>query len=118
MIAIKGMEKMPETCSDCDYCHGHICKRTGIDIVANPKSNCPLIEIVTCKDCNNYVKGALDEEICLKGHELINKDFYCSDAKKRRKSIPHECCLWNDEYNCCQAGKVYCPDDNRCYMFD
>ena len=37
----------------------------------------------TCKDCTNYVVGALDEEICLRGHELIHKDFYCADYKKR-----------------------------------
>lgn len=37
----------------------------------------------TCKDCTNYVVGALDEEICIRGHELIHKDFYCADYKKR-----------------------------------
>lgn len=37
----------------------------------------------TCKDCTNYVKGALDEDICLRGHELIHEDFYCADYKKR-----------------------------------
>lgn len=37
----------------------------------------------TCKDCSNYVVGALDEEICLRGHELIHKDFYCADFEKR-----------------------------------
>lgn len=37
----------------------------------------------TCKDCANYVMGALDEEICLRGHELIHKDFYCADFEKR-----------------------------------
>lgn len=37
----------------------------------------------TCKDCTNYVVGALDEEICLRGHELICKDFYCADFEKR-----------------------------------
>lgn len=37
----------------------------------------------TCKDCTNYVVGALDEEICLRGHELIHKDFYCRDFEKR-----------------------------------
>lgn len=36
----------------------------------------------TCKDCANYVMGALDEEICLRGHELIHKDFYCADFEK------------------------------------
>ena len=43
MIAIKDME-MPKNCSDCDFCHGHICKRTGTDIIINPKGNCPLVE--------------------------------------------------------------------------
>ena len=37
----------------------------------------------TCKDCSNYVVGALDEEICLRGHELIHKDFYCSNFERR-----------------------------------
>ena len=37
----------------------------------------------TCKDCTNYVVGALDEEICIRGHELIHKDFYCKDFEKR-----------------------------------
>ena len=57
MIEIKDME-MPKNCSDCDFCHGHICKRTGIDIIINPKGNCPLIEIVTCKDCKNNKNAA------------------------------------------------------------
>lgn len=38
----------------------------------------------TCKECANYVMGALDEEICLRGHELIHKDFYCADYEKAR----------------------------------
>lgn len=37
----------------------------------------------TCKDCTNYVAGVLDEEICIRGHELIHKDFYCADFEKR-----------------------------------
>ena len=53
MIAIKGM-KMPKSCSDCDFCHGHICKRTGTDIITNPKGNCPLVEIINCKECKHW----------------------------------------------------------------
>ena len=37
----------------------------------------------TCKDCENYVVGALDEEICLRGHELIHNDFYCADFERK-----------------------------------
>lgn len=39
----------------------------------------------TCKDCTNYVVGALDEEICLRGYELIHKDFYCADFERKEK---------------------------------
>lgn len=41
----------------------------------------------TCKDCTNYVVGALDEEICIRGHELIHKDFYCADFEKQRTIV-------------------------------
>lgn len=85
MIAIKGIE-MPENCSGCDLCRGHICKITGTDIITNPKGNCPLIEIVICKDCKHYY---LDEDgrgyHCEKSDtERIPTyaDFYCADAEK------------------------------------
>lgn len=45
--------------------------------------DCPLVEIVTCKNCGNHVTGALDEEICLKGHELIHENFYCKDGERK-----------------------------------
>ena len=60
MIAIKDME-MPKNCSDCDFCHGHICKRTGTDIIINPKGKCPLVEIV------------------------IPEDYFCADGVEREK---------------------------------
>jgi hypothetical protein len=72
MIAIKGIEKIPQTCSDCDLCRGHICKITGTDIIANPKGNCPLVEIVACKDCTY--------DGCAKAH---SPNHYCADAERR-----------------------------------
>ena len=33
-------------------------------------------------------------------------------------STPHDCCLWNEENNCCEAGRSNCPDNDNCYMFD
>ena len=83
MIAIKDMEEIPKSCSDCDFCHGHLCKRTGIDIVANPKDNCPLVEIITCKDCKYWhddgITTTCDKNI---GHGFP-KDHYCADAERR-----------------------------------
>ena len=60
MIAIKDME-MPKNCSDCDLCHGHICKITGTDIIINPKGNCPLVEdVVEREKIDKAIKIAKD----------------------------------------------------------
>lgn len=86
MIAIKDIE-MPKCCHwDCPLCNeaGGACQLK--DVRTSDKErpiNCPLVEIVTCKDCTNYVKGALDEEICLRGHELIHENFYCADGWRK-----------------------------------
>ena len=77
MVAVKGM-KMPESCSDCDFCHGHLCKRTGADVVANPKDNCPLIEIVTCKDCKHNSDNTCTIDCC-----GIADDYFCGIAERR-----------------------------------
>ena len=59
MIAIKDME-MPKSCSDCDFCYGHICKRTGTDIITNPKGNCPLVDVVELEKIDKAIKIAKD----------------------------------------------------------
>lgn len=94
MIAIKGM-KMPKNCANClfsiydENLGGYVCEHVGEiinknEILKKRLDDCPLVEIVICKNCKNYVKGALDEEICLKGHELIHEDFYCADGERRK----------------------------------
>ncbi len=45
MIAIKGME-MPKSCADCE--RGSIC---GYGLGYGRPDDCPLVEIVTCKNC-------------------------------------------------------------------
>lgn len=87
MIAIKEMEEMPSCCLwDCPLARedGGACQLA--DVRTSDKErpkDCPLTEIVTCKDCANHVTGALDEEICLKGHELIHENFYCKDGERK-----------------------------------
>lgn len=88
MVAID-ME-MPKCCHwDCPLCNedGGACILGAYEPKTDTKkeraNDCPLVEIITCKDCKNYVKGALDEEICLRGHELIHENFYCADAERR-----------------------------------
>ncbi len=62
MIAIKGME-MPSRCEVCDFRKSdpyngeeYCSKAIGSNIIIHEKErleNCPLIEIVTCKDCKH-----------------------------------------------------------------
>ena len=90
MIAIKGMEELPKNCLDCpishedeiDYC---ICGKTGknVYLYANEiHPDCPLVEIVTCKDCKYYRNNL---EHCKQWCMSITDDFYCGFAERRSK---------------------------------
>jgi hypothetical protein len=95
MIAIKGMEEIPKNCSKCPFSatfpntglKNGVCNDLHLPFKRHPY--CPLIEIVTCKDCkyNAYetkIKG--DESIkifCRKNKTYRCIDGFCSDGKRR-----------------------------------
>ncbi len=91
MIAIKGME-MPKNCIECplfdgEYGDCNIIGKTKADATEERAENCPLQEIVTCKDCKYYF---IDEDGCgyhceKSGTERIPTcaDFYCIHAERR-----------------------------------
>lgn len=86
MIAIKGMEEMPKSCISCPLYVGkvgegycaiiHKWNATG---GLNRLYDCPLVEIVTCKDCKYYRNGL---EHCTQWVISTNDDFYCADGKR------------------------------------
>ena len=91
MVAIKDM-KMPKSCAECsfvvdDMCGGAtcilLCDEWG-DNENHRAENCPLTEIITCKDC---VKGhkyqKVNECYCDYLREDVDTDFYCAEAKRR-----------------------------------
>ena len=76
MIAIN--IEMPKSCYDCDrkrHCEVGINGGWRTDIRVE---GCPLVEIVTCKDCIHR-----DEYGCRHGHPNCKDNFYCADAKRR-----------------------------------
>ena len=91
MIAVKGM-KMPENCMECplfdgEYGDCNIIGETRVDMAEERAGNCPLVEIVTCKDCRHCF---IDEDGC--GYHCEKSDtervptcadFYCADGEKR-----------------------------------
>ncbi len=88
MVAIKDME-MPKGCSKCplhffDPIEGLCCQMISEHIDCKPKhdmdSRCPLVEIITCKDCIHYDKELKE---CMVNNIQCNDDFYCADAERR-----------------------------------
>ena len=102
MIAIKD-EKMPEGCQHCMYFRKHIFGR-GLDYsyscargatqfpmpwirqMEERASDCPLVEIVTCKNCDYWRFNENASFICGYCNHLeteTGEDFYCGDAERR-----------------------------------
>lgn len=97
MIAIKGME-MPTKCSICPYnayyknLGGYICEHIGKITDKDERwekklDDCPLVEIVTCKDCKYLccIEGAPKVLVCEKHNcQQVSKNFYCADGERRK----------------------------------
>jgi hypothetical protein len=94
MIAIKDME-MPIDCKQCplmgvdgsprDPFSPMMCiaiwatKRERKHCVEGKiLDDCPLVEIVTCKDCKHNKNG-----VCPNYRHFVDDDFYCADAERR-----------------------------------
>lgn len=84
MVAIS-ME-MPKCCHwDCPLCNedGGACMLGAYDPKTDTKKecakDCPLVEIVTCKDCKNNKNG-----VCPNYRHFVDDDFYCADGERRK----------------------------------
>ena len=88
-IIIKGLD-MPQSCIVCPLCDGEYFGECLVNAVEEPvislghgrRADCPLIEIVECKDCKYWHKGewynTCDKHI---GHGFED-DYFCADAEK------------------------------------
>ena len=94
MIAIKGME-MPRSCSQCNLCVEDkyadmtcvlLCEEwEETDYNENHRDGkCPLVEIVTCKDCKYRGTREWTGLIwCKRQGEYQSKDSFCGYGKRR-----------------------------------
>lgn len=95
MIAIKNMKNIPNRCIECGLKSGGYCyhKKPPYNLnefylLKEKPIDCPLVEIVTCKDCNNHgickdrsdIDGA---RYCPTLHTYTGYDFYCGDGERR-----------------------------------
>ena len=100
MIAIKNME-MPKGCQHCMYFRKHLFGN-GIDYsyscvlgatefqmpwirqMEERASDCPLAEIVTCKDCKYIRQNEDNEYYCDLSGGYYDPDYYCADGERRK----------------------------------
>lgn len=85
MIAID--IEMPKNCLDCPIRHyidneGNYCDLTGL---YNREDDCPLVRIVTCKDCihNGTMRCKCFMSDRNEYMSYNNPNFYCADGERR-----------------------------------
>lgn len=83
MIAIKGM-KMPKSCIGCkigDSVLNCPCKGSTLifDYQDKQHPDCPLVEIVTCKDCKYCYENSCDFD-----GWGVNDDYFCAKGERRK----------------------------------
>ena len=84
MVAIKGM-KMPKNCIECllfddEYGDCNVYGESKADMTEERAGNCPLVEIVTCKDCKNECTEKNGEKF-----SETRPDFFCADGERGEK---------------------------------
>ncbi len=90
MVAIKNM-KVPDRCAKCKFCINErtndygsfgeclLQKHKKVNcLVWSRDNNCPLAEIITCKDCKYW-----DEPYCKVINNFTDEDYYCASAKRK-----------------------------------
>lgn len=88
LVIVKGME-MPKHCYDCPLQDGETgrCNILGITVYDIPKE-CPLVEVVRCKDCERWVtfdRNKAEYGLCQKRSQLeaTKKNDFCSHAERK-----------------------------------
>lgn len=82
MIVIKG-KNMPKCCMYCPLFDGeygtcNIIGETKVDAIEERAKNCPLVEIVACKDCKYNNEGT-----CYIDGLGVRDDFFCSSGERK-----------------------------------
>ena len=93
MITIKGME-IPKTCAECQfgcitYRNNRKCKisESCYSVILTSKerpADCPLVEIVTCKDCKHCGFDDSDQTFfCNAYGNIVCSSHFCSNGERK-----------------------------------
>ena len=92
MIAVKG--EMPKNCSECSFkANDYVCGLLDCAFSCNHFTernyNCPLVEIVTCKDCKHYkhhgTNGYCSKRVNTDSHTDVYREpnYFCALGERR-----------------------------------
>lgn len=82
-VIIKGME-MPKNCYDCPLHDGEIgrCNILGTTVCDYIPKECPLVEMVQCKNCKYWkYEKAINQSMCKNGIPSHDPNGFCHHAK-------------------------------------
>ena len=89
MIAIKDME-MPSCCNECPMYQSEdsdYCDITGAWIKGEEMkrhNDCPLVEIVSCKDCSiGGMECSISGKYCIHIGKITEDDFFCKYGERK-----------------------------------
>lgn len=94
MIAIKNMKNIPNRCAECGLKSGGYCYHkkppynlSEFELLNEKSKDCPLVEIVTCKDCKYYFIDEDGHGYHCEGRDTERMptcaDWYCIHAERR-----------------------------------
>ena len=97
MVMIKEMN-IPNRCKECKFCLRQRTNEYGsfgecllqkdkkVNCLAwSRDDDCPLVEIVTCKDCKyNMVSRKRDENVCTIDGCTVTDNYFCECAERRK----------------------------------
>ena len=97
MVVVKGMNT-PKRCKECKFCLRQRTNEYGSFgecllqkdkkvncLIWSRDDNCPLVEVVTCKDCkHNY------EDTCDFDGLGVCDDYFCANGKRKEEEVESE----------------------------
>lgn len=87
MIALKGI-KMPQNCSECSFkANDYVCGLLDCAFSCNHFTernyNCPLVEIVTCKDCKHWHDDGIMTTCDKNIGNGFPRDYFCAYGERK-----------------------------------
>ena len=83
MVIYKDIKEIPSGCDKCELFS--ICKHRDVYNENHKPADCPLAEIITCKECKHCKKYADSNDYliwCKRDSCAVSEDYYCGSGRR------------------------------------